>query len=189
MAKKNELVVGLAVSVIQGEEVVDGEIKEFLPGGKVRVSFPDRDDGNYSYADVDVVVVKPEDEESITITQTIKISKSDVTIDSRTMSDPKLMAAEELKQAEFAKRRRKTRLAKLKAPPKTPIQVRKAVLAARLRKVKARKPHNYRKEQLIVWAKEYELIKNRPDSWRPGCIRAKKKKTAQDFIDELQIDD
>ena len=129
------------------------------------------------------------EQETITITKTITISKSAVTLDSRTMADPKLLEKEEAKQKELATRRKKNRMAKLKAAPKAPIQVRKELLEARFRKVKARKPHNYRKEQLVVWAKEYEIIKNRPDSWRPGCVRAKKTKTAQDFIDELQIDD
>ncbi len=129
-----------------------------------------------------------EDQETITMEQTITIPKSRVVMNSRALSDPLLLEKEEKKQAELAARRKKNRVAKLKAKPLTPIQVRKALLGARLRKVKSRHPHTYRKEQLIVWAKEYEIIQNRPSSWSPGCIRAKKKKSAQDFIDELNID-
>lgn len=128
-------------------------------------------------------------QETITMTQVVTVPKSAVTLDSRTMADPKLLEKEEKKQAALAEKRKTNRVAKLKAKPKTPAQVRKELLESRFRRVKSGKVHGYRKEQLIAWAKEYEILKNRPDSWSPGCVRAKKAKTAQDFIDELQIDD
>lgn len=128
------------------------------------------------------------EQETITLTQNITIPQSAVTLDSKSMADPRLLQKEEAKQKELAAKRKKNRVAKIKAKPRTPIQVRKAILAARLRKVKNRQSHTYRKEQLIAWAKEYEIIQNRPKSWSQGCVRAKKKKTAQDFIDELNID-
>lgn len=188
----NELRKGTKISVIVDDELKQGEVLVAHRDGTFSVEL-DGEEEIYKFNTADMENIDPpesdDDEDSITITQTIKVSKSDVTIDSRTMSDPRLLEKEEAKQLELAKLRRKTRLAKLKADPRTPIQVRKAVLAARIRKIKARKPHTYRKEQVIAWVKEYELIKNRPESWRPGCIRAKKAKTAQDFIDELQIDD
>lgn len=129
------------------------------------------------------------EQETITVIQNITIPTSTVTLDSKTMGNPELLKKEEVKQEELAKKRRANRIAKLKAKPLSPLQIRKNILEARFRKVKSRKPHNYRKEQLVVWAQEYELIKNRPESWSLGCVRAKKAKTAQDFIDELQIDD
>lgn len=216
MANKDELAVGIRVGLkAEDGKTYFGTTTRFLPGGKCEVKFDDGELSSYEYDDLIVVVPEegddspeepvnetapeietsepaetdePDDEETITMTQTVTIPKSRVVLDSKSMANPVLLAKEEAKQARLAAARKKVRVAKMKAKPKTPVQVRKGILTARLRKVKNRRPHTYRKEQIIVWAKELEIIKNRPDSWSPGCVRAKKKKSAQDFIDELQID-
>ncbi len=132
---------------------------------------------------------KKDDQDTITMTQNVSIPKSRVVMDPKSLSDPKRLEAEEKRQTVLAEKRKVNRIAKLKAKPKTPAQVRKALLGARLKRVQDKRPHSYRKEQLIAWGKEYQILKNNPKSWKPGCTRAKKQKSAQDFIDGLQIED
>lgn len=129
-----------------------------------------------------------ETKDTVILEQTVTVPTSAVTLDSRTMADPKLLEKEEKKQAELAEKRRKNRIARIKAKPRTPIQVRKALLETRFRRIKSGMPHTYRKEQMIAWYKEYQIIKQSPKQWKQGCVRAKKAQSAQDFIDSLNIE-
>ena len=124
----------------------------------------------------------------ITIESTITVPQSKVSISSNIAIDPKKLKIEEEKQEKQAKKRKANRIAKLTAEPLKPIQVRENLLKARLGKVKKGIPHTYRKEQIIVWAEELRIIQNSPEQWKQGCVRAKKKKSAQDYIDGLNVD-
>jgi len=124
----------------------------------------------------------------VTIENVITVPQSKVSISSNIAIDPIKLKVEEAKQKKQAEKRNKNRIAKITAKPLSKMKVRENLLKARLGKVKKGIPHTYRKEQIIVWAEELRMIQNSPEQWSQGCVKSKKKKSAQDYIDGLNID-
>ncbi len=184
----NELVEGVKVSVVEEGKVFEGAIAKCNDDGTFDINFKNGDEGVYEAKEI-TVIAEPEPEDTVTLTETITIPKSKVSISSQIAANPVLLAKEEQRQADMAKRRAKNRRAKITAPALPPMKVRENLLKARLRKVNKKHVHTYRMEQIIVWTQELRMIQNDPDQWAPGKVRAKKKKSAQDYIDGLNIDE
>lgn len=193
------------VSAVIEDEVYPGEIT-LIKKGLATVKFDDGDvkqipveelteivdvsdeDAEDVTEEVDEVEEVEEETNEITVEKTISIPKSKVSISSNIAINPAKLKIEEEKQKKLAEKRKKVRVAKATADPTPPIKTRENLLKARLGKVKKGIPHTYRKEQVIVWAQELRIIQNNPEQWKQGCVRAKKKKSAQDYIDGLNVD-
>ena len=130
--------------------------------------------------------------------RTLSIKKSKISMTGFKSKKPAEFAKEEKRQKEFAEKRIVNRIAKAKADAKMkPIDKRRAVLAARFKAVKARKrTSTYSNKNIEAWLEEYNLIQNNPKSWnritakgtRPFQPGNKKKKTAKDILDEMDLE-
>ena len=181
----NELKKGIKVSVVEDGKVCEGYIAKCNKDKTYDINFDNGDEGVYEAKEI--TVVAPED--TVTLSKTITIPKSRVSISSSIAANPVLLAKEEERQAGMAKVRRANRVKKITAEPLPKIKVRENILKARLRKVNSKHVHTYRMEQIKVWARELRIIQDDPDQWAPGKVRARKKKSAQDYIDGLNIDE
>lgn len=205
MAEEKVFVVGRRVSVKEKGKTVEGVVSNCNPDGSIEVDFDDKSQGIYDTGEQkDLVILEtpqddapPEDAEipeddTVTLENTVTIPKSRVVIASSITSDPVKLAAEEKRQKKLQADRHKRRVAKISAKPLKPIKQRENLLKARLKKVQmamiGRGTHTYRKEQVNIWSKELALIQSNPGAWRPGCIRAKKKQSAQEILDGLNLD-
>lgn len=106
---------------------------------------------------------------------------------------------EEKRHEELVAKRTEKRVAKARAEAKMkPIDKRKALLAGRFKAVRARtRAHTYSEKNIEAWLEEYNLIVNNPKRWNkitqdgklnytPGN---KKKKTAKDILDGMNLDE
>ena len=92
----------------------------------------------------------------------------------------------------------KTMIAKHKANAKMkPIEKRKALLVSRLKAVKARdRAYTYTDAIIKAWLEELEMINNNPKAWNKTTVNGtkpytpsnKKKKTALDILDSMDLD-
>lgn len=92
----------------------------------------------------------------------------------------------------------KIAIAKVKANAKLkPIDRRRAVLAARFKAVRSRtRAHTYSNKNIEAWLEEFNLIKKNPKAWnkatangtKPYTPGNKKKKTAKDILDAMDLD-
>lgn len=90
-------------------------------------------------------------------------------------------------------------IAKKKAEAKMkPIDKRKAVLVGRFKAVRSRdRAHTYSDANIKAWTEEFNLIKNNPRAWNkitkngtvPYVPGNKKKKTAKEILDGMNLDD
>ena len=206
MAKKDEAVfeVGSRISVVEKKVTYEGTVTSCNPDETFDVKFDIEDtdgcdEGQYDSDGMTLIVPEPEPEieedeveDTIVLEQTMKIPKSKVTISSNIAAHPLKLAAEEERQTELQAARKKNRIKRIKAGPLPAIKFRANILKARLKKVKLAKSgrgtHTYRAEQVVVWAKELRIIQDNPDGWSPGCVQAKKKKSAEEYIDGLNLE-
>jgi hypothetical protein len=92
----------------------------------------------------------------------------------------------------------KIAIAKKKADAKLkPIDRRRALLTARFRAVRSRtRAHTYSNKNVEAWLEEYKLIESNPRAWnkatengkKPYVPGNKKKKTAKDILDGMNLD-
>lgn len=112
--------------------------------------------------------------------------------------EPDMIEKEEKKQNKMADERLKNRVeqARLDAKKK-PIEKRKALIVSRFKAVKSRfRPRTYSEANLKAWLEELDMINNSPKSWvkitRNGTVPFvpgnRKKKTARDRLDEMDLD-
>ena len=111
---------------------------------------------------------------------------------------PDKMERERKRQKRMADDRLEKRIAKAKAAAKMkPIDKRKALLIARLKNIRSHTRSNaYSDQNLKAWIEELELIDNHARAWntatkngtRPYAPGNKKKKTANDIIDAMDLD-
>lgn len=100
---------------------------------------------------------------------------------------PEKRAAAAKKHEKLVEKRTENRIAKKKAKDKqTPVQARKALLEARLRKVQAgTQATNYTNETILSWVKELAYIKESPKTWKPGCMKGGKQPSLKDKVDAV----
>ena len=106
---------------------------------------------------------------------------------------------EEKRNADLIAKRTEKRIAKARAGAKMkPIDKRKALLVGRFRAVRARtRAHTYSDANLKAWIEELNLINNNPGQWNKITQKGKlnytpgnkKKKTARDILDGMNLDD
>ena len=79
------------------------------------------------------------------------------------------------------------RIEKKKAEAKLkPVDKRKALLEARLRKVAAgNQATNYTNETINSWVDELAFIKKSPAAWKKGCMKGGKQPSLKDKIDAV----
>lgn len=90
-------------------------------------------------------------------------------------------------------------IAKAKAVSKMkPIDKRRKLLEGRFKAVRSRtRAHTYTNKNVEAWLEEHALIKNNPKSWnkitangtKPFTPGNKKKKTAKDLLDEMDLEE
>lgn len=127
------------------------------------------------------------------------IKPSRIRMSSFKSKDPEKIDKEQAKHDKMVNKRIKKRIAKKKAEVKLkPIDKRKALLVGRFKAVKSRnRPNSYSDANLKAWLEELNMIKNSPGTWnkltKNGTIGFvpgnKKKKTARDEIDGMDLDD
>ena len=111
---------------------------------------------------------------------------------------PEKIAEETERHNKLADKRLSNRIAKAKADAKKkPIDKRRDLLVARMRAVKSRvRTVTYSNKNLEAWIEELEMINHNPKSWNkitkngtlPYTPGNKKKKTARDKLDEMDLD-
>lgn len=115
------------------------------------------------------------------------------------VKDPKIVAKEEIRQKKQFIHLLQTAIAKNKANAKMkPIDKRRALLVSRFKAVKSRnRPSTYSDANIKAWIEELNMINNNPKSWnkvtKNGTVNFvpgnKKKKTARDVLDEMDLED
>lgn len=100
---------------------------------------------------------------------------------------PKDREKEAKKHEKLVEKRTENRIVKKKAKDKqTPVQARRALLEARLAKVRAgSQATNYTIETIQSWIKELAFIKESPKAWKPGCMKGGKQPSVNDKIDAV----
>lgn len=93
----------------------------------------------------------------------------------------------------------KIMIAKAKAEAKMkPIDKRRALLRGRFKAIRSRtRAHTYTNKNVEAWLEEFNLIKNNPRSWnritangtKPFTPGNRRKKTAKDMLDEMNLGD
>lgn len=112
---------------------------------------------------------------------------------------PDKLAKEEARNKKLIEKRLKGRVAQAKEnAKKKPIEKRRGLLVARLKAVKSRRrPNTYSDANIKAWIEELDLIDNNPKSWnkatangtKPYTPGNKKKRTARDILDGMDLDD
>ena len=115
------------------------------------------------------------------------------------VKDPKIVTKEEIRQEKQFIHLLQTAIAKNKANARMkPIDKRRALLVSRFKAVKSRnRPSTYSDANLKAWIEELNMINNNPKSWnkvtKNGTVNFvpgnKKKKTARDILDEMDLED
>ena len=171
------------LDVVDGQEVECFGVVTNVKKGTVYIDFDDGDEGDYPLADVTLVETP-----KTKLGKGINVPESRISTQGfKHASDPQ-KAANEAKRHEGLKairiENRKKNIAE--AAKKTPIEVRKAYLTAKLERLRNdRLDHHYTTEQISVMIKELRIINERPAEWKHGCVRARKTRSAEDKLEAV----
>ena len=112
---------------------------------------------------------------------------------------PEKRDKEEAKHRKLAEKRLKGRVAKVKADAKKkPIDKRRELLVGRFKAIRSRvRASTYSDKNIEAWTEEYNLITNNPKQWNrvtkngkaPYAPGNKRKKTAKELLDTMNLDD
>ncbi len=120
------------------------------------------------------------------VDETITVPQSRISTQGfRHAEDPEKVEKETKRHEGFVKARTENRKKVIKAAAKkTPVEVRRDYLRAKLAIVRNRNlTHHYTREQVQVMIKELDRINSSPDTWKHGCVRAKKARSVDDKLD------
>lgn len=130
---------------------------------------------------------------------TLGIKKSKVLMSGYKDKNPDKLEKEKAKHDKLVNKRLEGRVAKAKADAKKkPIDKRRALLKGRFRAVRSRRrPRTYSDKNIKAWVEEFNMIENNPQGWnratangtKPFTPSNKKKKTAREILDAMELDD
>jgi len=143
---------------------------------------------------------KTEREKLLAEAKALGVTRSKISVAGLNIKDktPEKVAKEEARMNKLADERLKARVeqAKLDAKKK-PIDKRRDIIVARFKAIKSRtRPHTYSDKNIKAWLEELNMINNNPKSWvkvtKNGTIPFvpgnRKKKTAKEILDEMDLD-
>jgi hypothetical protein len=175
-------------------EMTNAELKELLNSSELDENLDELDTPDEPELPVSVQPDEPPRE-----AKSLGVTQSKVNLAGFKDKSPDKVEKEAERHAKLVEKRTKNRIAKAKAKDKaSPLDLRKGVLTSRLKAVKSRRrARTYSTANVKAWIEELNLINNTPKAWMkatksglvPYSPGNKKKRTAQDLLDAMDLDD